>query len=81
MRAIVVFLTALVLPVALSAQAPRTDATLRVTVVDPSGAVIVGARVALRQAQGEAVRHAQDEELAATSLDTGARGDVAFTPL
>src|SRR6476620_6434444 len=81
MRSLVVFLAALVVPHVVFAQAPRTDATLRVTVVDPSGAVIVGARVTLRQAQGEAVRPAPDERLPAVSLDTGARGDVAFAPL
>jgi len=55
------------------AQPPRADATLRVTVVDPSGAVIVGAhvRLALRQAQGER----------AVETDTGARGDAAFDAL
>src|SRR3954470_13883220 len=46
---------------------PRTDATLRVTVVDPSGAVIVGARVRVSPA---------DVEIA-----TGARGDAAFSKL
>ena len=44
------------------AQQTRADATLRVTVVDPSGAVIVGARVLV----GE------------TTVDTGARGDAVF---
>ncbi|MBW8865961.1 MAG: TonB-dependent receptor [Acidobacteria bacterium] len=46
---------------------PRTDATLRVTVVDPSGAVIVGARVRVSPA---------DVEIA-----TGARGDAAVSKL
>ena len=54
------------------AQPPQSDASLRVTVADPSGAVIVGARVTLRQAQGEE---------ATTALDTGARGDVTFASL
>src|SRR5438105_388188 len=45
----------------------RTDATLRVTVVDPSGAVIVGARV--RVTPGDA------------ALDTGPRGEASFTAL
>ena len=39
------------------AQTPRADATLRVTVVDPSGAVIVGAQV----------------RVAGSTLDTGLR--------
>src|SRR5882762_3360675 len=54
------------------AQPPQSDASLRVTVADPSGAVIIGARVTLRQAQGEG---------ATTALDTGARGDVTFASL
>lgn len=48
-----------------TAQVPGSVGTLRVTVVDPSGAVIVGARVQI----GEA------------TLDTGARGDAIFTLL
>ena len=47
------------------AQTPRADATLRVTVVDPSGAVIVGAQV----------------RVADSTLDTGLRGDAAFDAL
>jgi hypothetical protein len=47
------------------AQTPRADATLRVTVVDPSGAVIVGAQV----------------RVADSTLDTGLRGDAAFDTL
>ena len=49
-----------------SAQAP-TDATLRVTVVDPSGAVIVGARVSVTPG--------------GAALDTGPRGEATFTAL
>ena len=48
-----------------SAQVAGNAATLRVTVVDPSGAVIVGARVRVADA----------------SADTGARGDVVFAAL
>src|SRR3990170_7401403 len=48
-----------------SAQQARPDVSLRVTVVDPSGAVIVGARVLV----GE------------TTLDTGPRGDAVFAGL
>ena len=70
MRTLVSFLFAVLVPLASFAQPPRTGATLRVTVVDPSGAVIVGARVTLRPAQG-----------GAASLDTGARGDATFTAL
>ena len=47
------------------AQTPRADATLRVTVVDPSGAVIVGAHV----------------RVADSTLDTGMRGDAEFDAL
>ena len=66
----VTFLFVALFPLAAFAQPPRSDATLRITVVDPSGAVIVGARVTLRQAQGEAA-----------SLDTGTRGAATFTAL
>src|SRR5438128_1218968 len=69
----------------------RADATLRITVVDASGGVIVGARVTLRLApigqalaQGGPVRPAQGTPMAApveTSLDTGARGDAVFAAL
>ena len=48
-----------------SAQVAGNAATLRVTVVDPSGAVIVGARV-----------HVAD-----ASADTGARGDAVFAAI
>ena len=48
-----------------SAQVAGNAATLRVTVVDPSGAVIVGARVRVADA----------------SADTGARGDAVFAAL
>src|SRR6185295_7583570 len=48
-----------------SAQVAGDAATLRVSVVDPSGAVIVGARV----------------QVADASADTGARGDAVFAAL
>jgi len=57
----VVWLTA----AAAHAQVAGNAATLRVTVVDPSGAVIVGARVRVADA----------------SADTGARGDAVFAAL
>ena len=50
---------------AVTAQVPGSVGTLQVTVVDPSGAVIVGARVQV----GEA------------TLDTSARGDAIFSLL
>src|SRR5204863_2081733 len=49
----------------------RADSTLRVTVVDPSGAVIVGARVVVWLASGPP----------SGELETGPRGDATFTPL
>ena len=61
-------------PAAVFAQA-RTDTALRITVVDPSGAVIVGARVTVTPTlpmQGGAD---------AAALETGARGDAAFASL
>ena len=58
-------------PVVALAQA-RADATLRVTVADPSGAVIVGASVAVT-APGGATPVA--------ALDTGPRGDAFFPSL
>ena len=62
------WMPALFLLVAITAAAqPRTAATLRVTVVDPSGAVIVGAHVHVSPVDVE--------------VDTGARGDAAFTEL
>jgi hypothetical protein len=68
MRVLVCLLLALVFPLAVSAQ-PPAGATLRVTVVDPSGAVIVGARVLVTpSADG-------------ITVETGTRGDAAFTAL
>jgi len=55
-------------PLAASAQAPA-GATLRVTVVDPSGAVIVGARVLVTPSADGVV------------VETGTRGDATFTAL
>ena len=55
------------------ALAQPQDATLRITVVDPSGAVIVGARASLIP-----------ERVARRSiapLDTGTRGDATFTAI
>jgi len=64
------FLWIALLPAAAPAQS-RTDATLRITVVDESGGVIVGARVEVTPlAGGERA-----------TLDTGGRGDATFTAL
>src|SRR5581483_7508740 len=48
----------------------QPGATLRVTVVDPSNAVIVGAHVTVTSPAG-----------ASTTLDSGTRGDASFTGL
>ena len=68
MKALVGFLVAVLFQLTALAQ-PRTDATLRITVVDPSGAVIVGASVRVAPPAGGA------------ALETGARGDATFTAL
>ena len=70
MNTLLCFLFALLVPLAALAQPLRTDATLRITVVDPSGAVIIGASVSVRPAPG-----------ARTPIETGARGDATFTGL
>jgi hypothetical protein len=68
MKILIGVLIAALVP-ALAAAQPRADATLRVTVVDPSGAIMVGARVTLTpSAEGGAG-------------DTGTRGDATFTAL
>jgi hypothetical protein len=65
MRTFAGSLVVLLWVVSASAQTPRADATLRVTVVDPSGAVIVGADVRVGDA----------------TIATGVRGDAAFDAL
>jgi hypothetical protein len=70
MKTFVCALIALLIPALTAAQPLRTDATLRITVVDPSGAVIVGATVSVRPPQGARV-----------PVETGARGDATFTGL
>ena len=68
MKTLVCLLVTLIVPAAAWAQ-PPAGATLRVTVVDPSGAVIVGARVTVTpSADG-------------VTLETGTRGDATFTAL
>jgi carboxypeptidase family protein len=68
-----------VLAAAAASAQPRGDATLRVTVFDPTGAVIVGAHVTLRPGDGRAgAPPAAATELA---LDTGGRGDALFAAL
>jgi hypothetical protein len=68
MKALLCLLLAFASPLAASAQ-PPAGATLRVTVVDPSGAVIVGARVLVTPSADGVV------------VETGTRGDAAFTAL
>ena len=53
--------------------------TLRVTVVDPSGAVIVGAHVALAPAAGSPASVGNRQ--GPVALDTSSRGDALFTAL
>jgi hypothetical protein len=65
MRTVLGFLVLALLPVIATAQVPGNAATLRVTVVDPSGAVIVGARVRVGD----------------STADTGPRGDAVFAAL
>src|SRR3954470_1163429 len=65
MRSVVVALVMFLSVAPAFAQPARTDATLRVTVVDPSGAVIVGARVRVGDA----------------TVETGLRGDAVFEGL
>jgi hypothetical protein len=64
---------ALLLPGVAFAQT-RTSASLRITVLDPSGAVIVGAHVTLRLGTEGSLAQS-------TELDTGARGDALFAAL
>jgi hypothetical protein len=71
MKKIACFLIVLAWAASVFAQS-RSDATLRVTVVDPSGAVIVGARVVVTPPGATAV---------ASALETGPRGDAMFTAL
>ena len=71
MRTLVCCLLGLFVPFNAAGQ-PRTDATLRITVVDPSGAVIVGAHASVTPIGGGA---------AAGVIDTGMRGDAIFAAL
>jgi hypothetical protein len=65
-----------VLVAAAATAQPRADASLRVTVLDQTGAVIVGARVTIRPAVDRTP--AQPD---AAELSTGARGDATFAGL
>ncbi len=76
MKTLVCVLLVVCFPPAAMAQ-PRAGATLLVTVVDPSGAVIVGARVRVRPAQSQA----DPGGTSAVAVETGARGDALFTAL
>ena len=70
MKNIVWALVVLFLP-SLAAAQSRADGTLRVTVVDPSGAVIVGAQVTL----------AAVPPAGGPAIETGSRGEATFTAL
>ena len=74
MKTLVCVLLVVCVPLTAMAQ-PKAGSTLLVTVVDPSGAVIVGAHVTLRHAQGQ-----PDPDPASRDVvNTGARGDALFT--
>jgi hypothetical protein len=77
MRIVIAAFVALAIPMVAWGQPPRADATLRITVVDPSGAVIVGARVSVRQPPNPQ----RPEAIERQELETGARGDVTFNGL
>jgi hypothetical protein len=77
MRIVIAAFVALAIPMVAWAQPPRADTTLRITVVDPSGAVIVGARVSVRQPPNPQRPAATERQ----ELETGARGDVTFNGL
>ena len=77
MRAFVGFLIVYSLPTWAAAQA-RADATLRVTVVDPSGAVIVGAQVTVKP---DFVPRGAATPATPVSDLTGPRGDALFAAL
>ncbi len=67
-----VFVTVLLLPALALAQPPGSNSSIRITVFDPSGAVIVGAAVTVRPATpgADPVR-----------FETGGRGDAVFAVL
>jgi hypothetical protein len=71
MRAFVTLLIILLYP-AIAFGQPRAEASIRITVVDPSGAVIVGAQVTVRPAEADATP---------ITLNTSGRGEAVFGPL
>jgi hypothetical protein len=72
MKTLAAVVSALLFPALAAAQPVRADGTLRVTVVDQTGAVIVGAHVTVTQATASA---------SPAALDTGERGDALFAAL
>ncbi len=72
MRMLIALLIAVLFPALGFAQPAGTDATLRVTVVDPSGAVLVGAQVAVTPLAPGA---------APVTPNTSGRGDAVFAAL
>jgi Carboxypeptidase regulatory-like domain len=72
MRAFTSFLIILLSPAMVLGQPPRPEASIRITVVDPSGAVIVGAQVTVRPAGAEAMP---------ISVGTNGRGEALVAPL
>ena len=73
MRTVVSSLIVLLWSASVFAQPPRADATLRVTVVDPSGAVIVGASV-----RDRATRRSRPARAATPSFDALQPGRYAI---
>lgn len=72
MKRVASFLVVLLWSVAAAAQTAR----FRVTVIDPSGAVIVGARVTVQPSAAGGAAPAEPD-----AADTGARGDAVFSGL
>src|SRR5262245_4759049 len=70
MRTVIAFIAAFLIAGPAFSQS-RTDATLRITVVDESGGVIVGARVDVKPLGGGDP----------ATIDTGGRGDATFAAL
>jgi hypothetical protein len=78
MRTLLTVVFALAWPLAALAQTRPPAATLRITVVDPSGAVIQGARVSAAPSD---VARPSAAGTDGPSLDTSERGDATFTAL
>src|SRR5262249_44771628 len=80
MRTLVICCVLVAAAAAASAQT-RNDAVLRVTVFDATGAVIVGARVTLRVADGRPLTQGEPSGDGAAGAGTGPRGDAIIGAL